>query len=86
MDTTHSRWALVRLALPSQRICSLRNNRFVDPNKNLTPITAEFGITPITAEPYFSLWSVIGFSNCTSSCVKNNTCNTLLVSTIDKAK
>jgi hypothetical protein len=36
---------------------------------NLTPITAEFGITPITAEPYFSLLSVIGFSNCTSYCV-----------------
>ena len=34
-----------------------QNNRFVDPNKNLTPISygysiyVEFGITPITAEP-----------------------------------
>ena len=58
MDIIHSRRALVRLALPRQRISSLRNNRFVDPNKNLTPIGSgysiyvEFGITPITAEPF----------------------------------
>jgi hypothetical protein len=81
------RRALVRFALPGQRISSLRNNRFVDPNKKLTPISCGYSIyvEPITADPYFFLWSVISFSNCTSLC-QEYTCNILLVSTIDKAK